>query len=142
MKKFLIVAIMLVFASMVFAGAAGQSNFGAVNATTPKVLLMAGAYTISDIQITYNSMTYTSNDRFYVEDAANTYTAAAQTITLTAKSLIGETGNFKFGTTGLASNASGVGVIYGVKFTKGVVLDGGTDAGTGSVTITASVNGK
>ena len=130
----------LILSASLFATGQASGAYGSVAGLNSKVSLITGAYTLVGAQITYNSITYTSNQIFLLEDAANTYTAAAQTITFTAIPLTNgaNTAYFNVGNIGFYPNGSGRGLWSGTKFSNGVVLD----AGPVGVTISVSLSGK
>lgn len=143
MKKSLIMVlvaacVMMFLAPMLMAGGTGQTNVGTVNAAAQKKVLVSSMYTVMGVQLMYNAVTVVANERFFLDDAANTYTAAAQTITLTVKDLQTTDGYYSLGMSGVATNGSGVGTYYGIKFANGVVLNGAPDG----VSLTVGVIGK
>ena len=149
MKKYLIAILAMLLTVAVFSANSGQgtTRIGSVNAAAPKIQLAVGPFTVVGLQMLYNSMTFTpaTSYTYFLEDAANTYTATAAKVTLTALPLgmVDAANYLTLGTSGLSSNGASVGVWYGVTFTSGVVLDGGiSSAASGSITITTAVIGK
>jgi hypothetical protein len=139
MKKIflLMLALVISVSALIANSGQNQSNVATTNAASPKVLAVVGAYTAAGITFVYNSVTTASNAPIYLEDAANTYTATAATVTITA-STIAQPGNgyVPLGAVMSSLNGSGYAYISGIKFKNGVVVDGN------GLTITAVVVGK
>lgn len=133
MKKFLIgflMVIVLAFALVagVFAVNSGQNkaNYGSVTGLNSVKQLVVGPYTLTGFEITYNTLTITAAGTYFLlGDAANTYTAWAKTVTLTAKSLQDTDGYFKLGDLGMSTNGSGYGIVNGISFLYGVLMTSG-----------------
>lgn len=152
MKKSLILILVTVFAlamfQFVFATGEKMTHVKSVNAATPKIMVKTGKFTVTGVQQLYTSVTSTGSAadttvyRFGLYDSGNTYTATAWKVTITVKGSDNENWYTSLGDSFQSTNGSNYGIISGVTFTAGVVLDGGTDgAGPSSVTVTVGVIG-
>ena len=93
------------------------------------------SYTVIAMMETYNSNTSTPFN-YWLEDMGNTYSAASQTITMTAVPITSNDDMYsELGITGMTTNGADVGYLYGIKLTNGVVLDLGTGGNVLNVTL-------
>ena len=154
MKKFLLVILAIAMLVVVaFAGSnSNMTNVVSVNAAAPRAMVAVGPYTVVATNLLYTSITTTgttggSLQYFGLCDAATTGTAATGTpwkvtVTVASPLVSGLTTYEPLGFVALAPNGSGYGVAYGVTFTSGCYLDGGTYVNLNSVTGTVAVIGR
>jgi hypothetical protein len=154
MKKSLI-TILIVFVMLaafqftsVMATGERMTHVKTTNAATPKILVKTGAFTVTGMQVLYNSLTTTGQTggtlhRLGLYDCSNTYTATAWKVTITVTSPLVSNDNYiKLGDWYMSQNGSGYGIISGVTFTAGVVLDASLDGDVGGgITTTVAVLG-
>jgi hypothetical protein len=144
---FTVISTMLIV-SLVMAAGERMTHVKSVNGATPKIMVKTGAFTVIGVQQTYTSMTNTGGTidttvyTIGLADIGNTYTACAWKVTLTVKGAAQSNWYTALGDWTIASNGSNRGIISGVTFTAGVMMDGslnGVDGG--GVTYTAAVIG-
>jgi hypothetical protein len=144
---FTVIATMLIV-QLVMAAGERMTHVKSVNGATPKIMVKTGAFTVTGVQQTYTSMTNTgsaADTTIYtigLYDCGNTYTATAWKVTLTVKGASQSNWFTQLGSGYLSTNGSNYGVISGVSFTAGVVMDGSVNGVEGGgVTFTAAVEG-